>query len=91
MYNYNKDNNIETRELMQLNKSHVKNLPSDEKTVYLEPEFANYPMYASKQINNLYKTHDGRRSKDNLLLKEKSKMSQARQNSNKDLIESLKK
>ena len=90
LYNYSKDNSVGTYELMQMNKSHITNLPSDEKTVYLEPEFTNYPMYASKQLNNLYKTHDGRRSRDNLRMKEKSKMLQARQNSTKDLIESLK-
>lgn len=78
---------------MQVNKSHfLDTQPAQESTVYLETEFDNYPMGLTK----IYKTHDGRRSNENLRSKELLKNSKnkflngVKQSSTKDLIQSLK-
>lgn len=82
---------IPTYDLMQLNKTKLLDQPVADKTVYLETDFDHYPMFANQSVNyNLYKTQDGRRSKDNLRARDKSKLLKMRQRSTKDLNSTLK-
>lgn len=79
---------------MQLNRSQFLTNISDEKlnTKNLETEFEHYPIFTNnKQGSTLYKTQDGIRSRDNLRIKEKNRMMQFRQNSAKELHNTLNK
>lgn len=80
-----------TYDLMQLNRSQFIESMDKENTVYLDTDFDHYPMGTKPLLSNtLNKTHDGRRSRDNLKLKEKNRLMQFRQNSSKDLSRTLK-
>lgn len=76
---------------MQLNKSCFIDKSDQSNLGYLETDFEHYPMYPKAKVStSIYKTQDGRRSRDNLKMKEKNRLMQFRQNSTKELSNTLK-
>jgi len=84
------DQNTDTYELMQNNKSSFVASHKGDQTVYLEPDFEQYQMYQKKPNKSLYKTHDGMHSRDKLPRKEsKNRLMQYRQSSTKNLNQTM--